>query len=386
MTVLRAEWIECDQTQAVCRALTDAGAQALFVGGCVRDALLGVNVSDIDIATDAVPEDTVKLAVAAGLKAIPTGIDHGTITVLSGGRPYEITTFRKDIETDGRKATVRFSKDLKDDACRRDFTMNALYATPQGKVVDPLGGMDDLRARRVRFIEDPAQRIEEDYLRILRFFRFSAWYADPENGFDPDALAAIAGHLDGLDRLSKERIGKEMLKLLSAPDPAPAIATMNQMGILGRILNGAQDRPLAPLIHIERCAKQQPDALRRLAALGAATPADDLRLSKSDARAVMLLRESAASTASATELGYRLGEQQAIDAILLRNALFETEFDESTLLSAKDGSQQVFPVKAADLMPEYTGKALGKKLETLQSAWIRSEFTLTRDALLSGSY
>ncbi len=386
MTVLRAEWIECDQTQAVCLALTDAGAQALFVGGCVRDALLGVNVSDIDIATDAVPEDTVKLAVAAGLKAIPTGIDHGTITVLSGGRPYEITTFRKDIETDGRKATVRFSKDLKDDACRRDFTMNALYATPQGKVVDPLGGMDDLRARRVRFIEDPAQRIEEDYLRILRFFRFSAWYADPENGFDPDALAAIAGHLDGLDRLSKERIGKEMLKLLSAPDPAPAIATMNQMGILGRILNGAQDRALAPLIHIERCAKQQPDALRRLAALGAATPADDLRLSKSDARAVMLLRESAASTASATELGYRLGEQQAIDAILLRNALFETEFDESTLLSAKDGSQQVFPVKAADLMPEYTGKALGKKLETLQSAWIRSGFTLTRDALLSGIY
>ncbi|WP_433990104.1 CCA-adding enzyme (plasmid) [Pseudoseohaeicola sp. NH-UV-7] len=386
MTVLRAEWIACDQTQAVCRALTDAGAQALFVGGCVRDALLGVNVSDIDIATDAIPEDTIELAVAAGLKAIPTGIDHGTITVLSGGRPYEITTFRKDIETDGRKATVRFSKDLKDDARRRDFTMNALYATPQGKVVDPLGGMDDLRARRVRFIEDPAQRIEEDYLRILRFFRFSAWYAEPENGFDPDALAAIAGHLDGLDRLSKERIGKEMLKLLSAPDPAPAIATMNQMGILVRILSGAQDRALAPLIHIENCARQQPDALRRLAALSAATPADDLRLSKSDARAIMLLRESAASTASATELGYRLGEQQAIDAILLRNALFETEFDESTLLSAKVGSQQVFPVKAADLMPEYTGKALGKKLETLQSAWIRSGFTLTRDALLSGSY
>ncbi|AXI56575.1 CCA tRNA nucleotidyltransferase [Sulfitobacter sp. JL08] len=386
MTVLRAEWIAFDQTQAVCRALTDAGAQALFVGGCVRDALLGVNVSDIDIATDAIPEDTIELAVAAGLKAIPTGIDHGTITVLSGGRPYEITTFRKDIETDGRKATVRFSKDLKDDARRRDFTMNALYATPQGKVVDPLGGMDDLRARRVRFIEDPAQRIEEDYLRILRFFRFSAWYAEPENGFDLDALAAIAGHLDGLDRLSKERIGKEMLKLLSAPDPAPAIATMNQMGILDRILSGAQDRALAPLIHIENSARQQPDALRRLAALSAATPADDLRLSKSDARAIMLLRESAASTASATELGYRLGEQQAIDAILLRNALFETEFDESTLLSAKVGSQQVFPVKAADLMPEYTGKALGKKLETLQSAWIRSGFTLTRDALLSGSY
>jgi poly(A) polymerase len=386
MTVLRAEWIECEQTQNVCRALTDAGAQALFVGGCVRDALLGVEVSDIDIATDAVPEDTVKRAMAAGLKAIPTGIEHGTITVLSGGRPYEITTFRKDIETDGRKATVKFSTDIKDDARRRDFTMNALYATPNGDVVDPLGGMDDLKARRIRFIEDPARRIEEDYLRILRFFRFSAWYADPRHGFDPEALAAIAGHLDGLDRLSKERVGREMLKLLSAPDPAPAVATMNQLGILAHVLGGAQDRALAPLIHIERLAAQQPDALRRLAALGGATPADDLRLSKSDARELILLRKSAESEASAKELGYRLGTQRAIDAILLRNVLLETDFDPSNLQSALDGAQQVFPVKAADLMPEYTGKALGKRLEDLESAWIRSGFALSRDALLDGGF
>ena len=168
------EWIENTATQAVCAALTSAGWQALFVGGCVRNAALGLAVNDIDIATDAVPETVTILAENAGFKVVPTGIDHGTVTVIAGGMPHEVTTFRRDIETDGRRAVVAFTAALHDDAARRDFTMNALYARPDGTVVDPLGGLDDLLRRRLRFVGHPEDRIREDYLRILRFFRFTA--------------------------------------------------------------------------------------------------------------------------------------------------------------------------------------------------------------------
>ena len=204
---VQGSWIENAATQVVCDALTLQGFQALFVGGCVRNALLGVDVSDIDIATDAAPEDVVECARLAGLKSIPTGIDHGTITVVSAGIPHELTTFRSDTETDGRHAKVRFSKSILEDAVRRDFTMNAIYADPAGFVVDPLNGIPDLNARHVRFIGDAEARIREDYLRSLRFFRFTAWYGDPALGIDPDGLAAVAANLDGLEGLSRERVG-----------------------------------------------------------------------------------------------------------------------------------------------------------------------------------
>ena len=175
MTVkITADWLSSDAAQTVCRMLTDAGYQAWFVGGCVRNALIDAPVSDLDLSTNARPDTVVELAKAAGLKAIPTGIDHGTITVVAGGEPFEITTFRKDVATDGRRATVAFADDMESDARRRDFTMNALYADQDGIVADPLNGLPDLQARRVRFIENPDQRIKEDYLRILRFFRFHA--------------------------------------------------------------------------------------------------------------------------------------------------------------------------------------------------------------------
>ncbi|CAN0587043.1 unnamed protein product, partial [Ectocarpus sp. 12 AP-2014] len=192
-----------------------------------------------------------ELARVAGLKPVPTGIDHGTVTVVADHDPFEITTFRRDVETDGRRAVVAFADTLDEDAKRRDFTMNALYARIDGTVIDPLGGLPDLRARRVRFIGDATDRIREDYLRSLRFFRFHAWYGNPDNGMDSDALAAIASHLDGLESLSRERVGAEMVKLLAARDPAPAVAAMRATGVLGRLLPGADDRALAPLIHLE---------------------------------------------------------------------------------------------------------------------------------------
>ena len=268
MERIDAPWLAAPATQAVCAALTGAGHQALLVGGCVRNALLGRPVADIDLATDARPEAVIDLARRAGLKPVPTGVEHGTVTVVAEGRPFEVTTFRRDVATDGRRATVAFSTDLAEDAARRDFTMNALYCRPDGALVDPLGGLADLRAGRVRFVGDPAARIAEDYLRILRFFRIHAWYGDPAGGLDPEGLAACAALQEGLARLSRERVGAEMTKLLAAADPAPAVAAMAAAGILGRVLPGADARALAPLVHAEAAAGAAPRWQRRAAALG----------------------------------------------------------------------------------------------------------------------
>ena len=209
---LTDSWLEAEGAQTVFKMFEQAGYKAYFVGGCVRNALLDHPVTDVDIATDATPDQTILLADQAGLKAIPTGIDHGTVTLVAQGQPYEVTTFRKDIKTKGRHAQVQFSKDIVADAQRRDFTMNALYADAAGHIIDPLNGLDDLMAGRVRFIEDANARIGEDFLRVLRFFRFSAYYANPDHSFDPDALSAISDNLWGLSSLSKERIGTEMRK------------------------------------------------------------------------------------------------------------------------------------------------------------------------------
>lgn len=374
------DWLDRTATQAVCRMLTQAGHQALFVGGCVRNALLGAEVADIDIATDALPETVVDLAEKAGLKPVPTGMDHGTITVVSGGLPHEVTTFRKDVETFGRHATVAYSQDVTEDARRRDFTMNALYARPDGTVIDPLGGLDDLRARRVRFIENPHDRIREDYLRILRFFRFHAWYG--QGGLDPDGLAACAELADGVESLSRERLGAEMLKLLAAPDPAPAVAAMRASGVLGRVLPGADDRLLAPLVHLEDSIGAAPDPVRRLAALGGEDAAERLRLSKAQARRLVRLGDGMASAAPAAELGYRDGAEAGRDIVLLRAALAGQPVAQNALDDVVLGAGARFPVTAADLMPEWQGPALGRRLDELERRWIASRFALGRDELL----
>lgn len=378
---LDAPWLTRPATQAVCAALTDAGFQALFVGGCVRNALIDVPVDDIDIATDATPDRVIALAENAGLRAVPTGIDHGTITVVSDHIPHEITTFRRDVETTGRHAVVAFSGDVMDDAKRRDFTMNALYCDPTGRVIDPLNGLPDLQARRVRFIEDANQRIKEDYLRILRFFRFHAWYGDAAQGLDAEGLAAVATHTDGLQQLSRERVWSELGKLLTALDPAPSVAAMRAAGVLASILNGADDTGLAPLIHLEGLTDTRPDPIRRMAVLGG--NADALRLSKVQSRQLAHLRDGMGSIQQPHELGYRLGAAMARDILLLRAAQMGQMMDPTALDMAQQGANARFPVAAADLMPAYTGAALGAKLTALEQAWITSHFTLTKTELLT---
>ncbi len=381
MTHVSGDWLSRDSTQAVMAMLTDAGHTAHAVGGCVRNALLGAPVTDVDIATDARPERVTELAEAAGLKPVPTGIDHGTVTVVVGGEGFEVTTYRADVETDGRRAVVRFSTDMTEDARRRDFTMNALYAARDGSVSDPLGGLPDLEARRVRFIEDANRRIREDYLRILRFFRFSAWYGDPDNGWDPDALAAIADNLDGIATLSRERVGQEVLKLMAAPDPAPAVAVMAQTGALAATLPGAVADPLGPLVAIEAKLALPPDGLRRLAVTGF-EDTQALRLSKAKAKRLELLRQLMGSAQDLPEIAWRHGADTARDAAALRAASLGQWPDPDTEDRIALGAGAKFPVTARDLMPDYEGAALGKRLQELEAEWIASGMTHTRAQLL----
>ncbi|MEJ6393183.1 CCA tRNA nucleotidyltransferase [Gymnodinialimonas sp. 2305UL16-5] len=376
---LEAPWLTEPGTQAVFDALDGCGAW--FVGGCVRDGLLERPVEDIDICTDARPADVIARAKTAGLRAIPTGIDHGTVTLIAAGRPFEITTLRRDIDTDGRHAQVAFSDRLEEDAARRDFTMNALYATRDGTVIDPNGtGIADLAARHLRFIGDPSERIAEDYLRILRFFRFFAWYAPVDGGIDAEGLAACAAGLDGLAQLSRERVGAETRKLLTAPDPACAVAAMDQSGVLSAILPGAEAKMLIWLTGIE--GDIAPNAMRRLAAMGGEDAAERLRLSKAEATLLALYRSEMGKTSSAGELGYNYGFDAARDILSLRGLVDGRPASQEDLDAAAIGADAVFPVKAADLLLIYSGPALGKALKTLEARWIASGFTLTKDALL----
>ncbi|WP_375260323.1 CCA tRNA nucleotidyltransferase [Palleronia sp.] len=375
-------WRRDAGVQRFLAALSEAGHRGLFVGGCVRNAALGAPVDDIDIATDAAPECTVEIAEAVGFKVVPTGIKHGTITVIAEGRPLEVTTFRRDIETDGRHATVAFSTDVAEDAARRDFTMNALYAEADGTVVDPLGGLPDLRARRVRFVGDPGARIVEDYLRILRYFRFHAWYGDPAEGIDAEALAACADLAEGIERLSAERIGKEMLKLLGAADPAPSAAAMEHAGILGRVLPGASTAMVAPLVHLEELVSVAPDALRRLAAVGGEDVADRLRLSKKQSARLARLQSGIGDESGLAELAWRHGRDQAQDIALLRAAHFSAPLPADMNEKLDLGAEAIFPVRGADLKGRFEGPEIGCQLEVLEQRWIASGFTLSREDLL----
>ena len=377
---LTGDWLDHPGTAAVMHALDGAGGQAFFVGGCVRDAVLGRPVGDIDIATDLVPDRVVEAVVVAGLRAVPTGIEHGTVTVIAAHRPHEVTTFRRDVETFGRHATVAFSTDVAEDAARRDFTMNALYADGRGQVIDPLGsGLADAKQRHVRFIGHPEDRIREDYLRILRFFRFTAVVGDPDLGLDAEGLAACAALAEGIDGLSRERIGAEMRKLLAAGDPAPAVAAMAMTGVLARVLPGADARALAPLVHLE--AGLSPDWLRRLAVIGGEDVDDRLRLSRAEARDLARLRAAIGSGDAPAALGWRLGLVRGADAVLLRAAMMGQTLALDALDEVARGAMARFPVVAADLEP-LAGKALGARLKELEAQWLAGGLRAGKDELL----
>lgn len=378
MTKLTAEWLHSAAAKTSAELLNDAGYLALFVGGCVRNTLLNAPVNDLDLSTDATPDRVVELAAAAGVKSIPTGIDHGTVTLIIDGTPVEVTTFRKDVETDGRHAVVAFATDVADDAARRDFTMNALYAGIDGVLVDPLGGLPDLNARLVRFVGNANDRAREDYLRILRFFRFHAWYG--ADGVDGDSLAACAELADGLEHISAERIGAEMIKLLSAPNPAPTVGTMVQSGVMLRVLPGADAPTLAQLIHHEQTAHIAPDAMTRLAALTGDDMRDAFRLSGKQARHQIALRKAATGTQSGPFIANTHGADFARHVLCLRAALLANPLQDLTGLD--HAAAQQFPVSGKHVM-DVPPPDRAARLAALRAKWVASEFTLGPDDLLS---
>jgi poly(A) polymerase len=379
VSIAGAPFLDDEAFQRVIAALEQDGDRARVVGGAVRNTLLGEPVDDVDIATTARPEVTMVRAAAAGLKPVPTGIDHGTVTVVANGRPFEVTTLRADVETDGRHAVVAFTDDWRQDACRRDFTMNAIYADADGTLFDPVGGVADARARHVRFIGDPAERIAEDYLRILRFFRFHARYG--EGSPDSAGLAASVAMKDGLDRLSRERVGTEVTKLVMARGAVAVLQTMQGAGILSHVLKGEGDVARLGAV-IAGAARHGAEAALelRLAALAVdhGGLVESLRLSnrqKKRIESIDLWCETFARRMDAItvkEAVYRAGNEVAFDALLLAAATSRSDAPSDIVELARHFAAPAFPVTASLLIAEgyLPGPALGAELRRREAAWI----------------
>ena len=405
-------WMTAPATRAVIAALAAGGVEARFVGGCVRDAILGRPVTDVDLATPAPPERVTALLAAAGITVVPTGLKHGTVMAVADGTPFEITTLRRDVETYGRHARVVFTDDWLADAARRDLSINALFCAPDGTLYDPFGGRDDLKRGRIRFVGDARERIREDVLRLLRFFRFYAWYGAPPP--DPEALAAARELAPLLPTLSGERVRTETLKLLLAPEPATVVELMREVGVLAHFLPEAGDTArLRALVTLEGATPRRivpgGDAIRRLAALtageaAAAKVAERLRLSNAERAQLMDLAVAAAtgfgidremSAAERRRLLYRIGPARYRDRALLAwatavaaGAPVDRRASEAwieLIALAVDWTRPVFPLKgrdavAAGLAP---GRRVGDLMQALEEWWVAGDFQADRAACLA---
>jgi poly(A) polymerase len=392
-----APWLDSGAAARVLALLNGHGEEARVIGGAVRNALLRVPIVDIDIATTALPNEVIRRAKAAGIKSVPTGIDHGTVTLVVDSHPFEVTTLRKDTETFGRKARVAFGRDWVADAHRRDFTINALSVDAACVVHDYVGGLNDIAARRVRFIGDPGQRLAEDYLRILRFFRIHAAFGMGEP--DRAGYLACVSARDGLATLSAERIRMEMLKLLVAAGAVTAIAAMAESGLLLQILGGvAYTGPFAAMIAAEQVLGLQADAIRRLAALGVAVTEDArrlgarLRLANAEIKALDSMghrwwRLGGMDEAIARRRLYRLGEERYRDRLLLAWSRAGGNADPAPWRELATLPQcwsvPKFPLKAADFVKRGVaqGPSLGHVLTLAEDAWLAADFPLDATAL-----
>ena len=398
-----APWMTAPETRAVIAALTAGGAEVRFVGGCVRDAVLGRPAKDIDFATHEPPATVIERLDAADIRAIPTGVEHGTVTAVVGDRHFEITTLRVDVETFGRHARVAYTDDWVEDAARRDLTINALSCSVDGTLHDPFGGLEDLALGRIRFVGEPAARIAEDRLRLLRYFRFYAHYGKAPP--DETALAACAAAATDLADLSGERVAGEMLRLLAAPDPAPTLRLMAERGVLAHALPARADIPrLAALVAVEQTALGA-DALRRLGALqangaeGAERIADRLKLSNAERERLLRLAGVPADLTpdldgpARRRLLYRLGSDAFRDAVALAWAeavrdgkATPTAEDWRVLLrDAESWSQPKLPVKGRDLVAlgVAPGPEVGRLLAEIEVWWVAGGFRADRAACLA---
>ena len=378
-----APWRRRSGMQQLLTALDSAQGQTRFVGGSIRDTLLGLPVSDVDLATRLQPNDVIDRLKKVRIRAVPTGLAHGTVTAVLRDGPVEVTTLRRDVSTDGRRATIAYTEDWQEDAARRDFTINAISADPQtSEMFDYFGGIADLEARKVRFIGDPLTRIAEDHLRILRFFRFHARFGKGRP--DADALDACTRRANDLMALSRERIADELFKLLGLPDPAPTVALMVERGILAPVL--PEIRPeavprLARLVVQEAAAGEAPEPLRRLAALLPADPelaasiAARLRLSKKAAK--RLASAAAVEPGDADQprhLAYRIGIEEAIDRLLLASE--EPQAAAARVRPLRSWEKPRFPLGGGDIMAMglLPGPVIARTLQAIEREWMAQGF------------
>ncbi|MBA8880574.1 CCA tRNA nucleotidyltransferase [Phyllobacterium myrsinacearum] len=405
----KAPWLQDAALQKLLAALSANGEGARIVGGAVRNTLLGQAVSDLDIATTCVPDETIHRAEAAGFKTVPTGISHGTVTVIADKRPFEVTTLRADVKTDGRHAAVAFGRDWQVDAARRDFTINALYVEADGTIVDLVGGLADIESRTLRFIGDAEQRIREDYLRILRFFRFFAWYGHgrPES----EGLKACARLKDGLAQLSSERVWSELKNMLAAPDPSRALLWMRQAGVLTAVLPESEKWGIDTIHGLVKTEKElgwHADPLLRLASI--VPPHTDrvnemaqrLKLSNQERERLLAWAAAVVPNPEISEAGfakrlYRSDGQGMIDRLRLAlvSARMDALNDNAAMMRAGHLSKLLefaeryekpkFPVTGGDLVAAglEKGPEVGKLQRALEDTWIDSGFILDRSALLA---
>ena len=369
-TLPDAPWTRRKDLAALIAALGMDNAR--YVGGAVRDTLLGLAVKDVDIATTLTPDAVIRACVAADIRTVPTGIEHGTITAILPEGPVEVTTLRQDVTTDGRRATIAFASDWREDAARRDFTINALYADPATRqITDYFGGLADLAQRRVRFIGEAQQRIREDHLRILRYFRFQARFgAMPADHAAEAACAKLAAMLKGL---SRERVGMEVMNLLGLANPAPTVARMAELGVLAVILPEADPEGLAALVAAERAQGAAPDAMRRLAALLPADPAlgaqvaSRFRLSLAQKKRLIIAAQRDEPALPPRALAYRLGIESATDRLLL------TGGDIAPLTA---WTPPVFPLKGGQIVARgvAAGPLVAHILRMVETRWLAEDF------------
>jgi poly(A) polymerase len=397
VSLATASWLHAGALPRLLDVLDRNGEEARVVGGAVRNALLGEPIGDIDVATTALPDEVIRRVRGAGFKAVPTGIDHGTVTVVVDGRPFEVTTLRQDVETFGRHATVAFGRDWAADAARRDFTVNALSMSRDGTVHDPVGGLADIGTRHVRFIGEPAQRIAEDYLRILRFFRFHAAYG--RGPLDAEGLAACIAGRAGLDSLSRERVRAELLKLIAAPGALAALTAMTDAGLLTRLVGGVVNLVhLEQLIAIEQALALPPDTARRLGALAVVVVEDAerlrerLRLTNAESDRLIAIakgwwRASPPPDHRAREVLYRAGIGNFTDQVLVGWARSGAASDDAAWRAFATLPQRwtvpLFPLRGADFLARGVAKGplLGAALAAAERAWIAAGFPLDETAV-----
>jgi poly(A) polymerase len=384
-------WMTAPETRAVMEVLNRDGDMARFVGGCVRSAVLDLPIADVDIATRYTPEKVMELLKEAGIRVVPTGLDHGTVTAVVNHEHFEITTLRLDVETDGRRAVVAFTEDWREDAARRDFTMNAMFLRPDGSIDDPFGGHGDALAGKVRFVGDPTTRIREDVLRILRFFRFHAYYGKGE--VDPAGLRACRENAGLIDSLSGERIRVEFLKLLSAPSPLPVLDLMESAGVLQIFLPGPYD--LEALLRLIEIDGEAADPVIRLAALAperhghAFRAAERMRFSNAEAARFHALSSSEIDPGADSVRPdiYRHGNALYEDMVRLQVArgVISSANAKAMIEASEAWPKPDLPVRGADLMEMglARGPSVGEALRRLEAWWIARDFVPDRDACLA---